>query len=302
MSNLITLPRLAELPNMGTIVSNSPAYAQALVTAASDDIRAWCCRTFTLQSFTEYLSPGVYNGEPTLLREYPVTEISRVAADAQPVLTVTNTNPTTNQRATVETTTTGVKLVTVASAVPTTTTLLYATYPTLNALAGAINAVSTWSATVTTGGPNNTNYGLYPSADLKPIQGAASALGSGGVTLAMWVESVPPMADGYSSVGWGSGAWRCDQDKGALYLVLPRGPLQVRVDYTAGYATIPNPIQEACAQYASYLYQQAKSSQVIRSQTLGPFSTTFVGSQPMPKHISTMLNRWTAHDRRVNAN
>ena len=76
-------------------------------------------RDFTLGSYSEYHSGGIYIREPLRLRQFPVVEITRVASNPRPALLVQNVDAITNQRATVETTTTGIRLLRVASAVTT---------------------------------------------------------------------------------------------------------------------------------------------------------------------------------------
>src|SRR5262249_32191377 len=107
------------------------------------------------------------------LRHYPLLSISRVAADPTAALTVQNTSASV-QRATVQVTATGLTLVHIASGTSTSTSLTFAGNATLSALATALTAVGPgWGATVTAG------YESWASADLRALQGAQSAKGTG---------------------------------------------------------------------------------------------------------------------------
>src|ERR1041385_9173078 len=83
---------------------------------------------------------------------------------------VTNTSGS-NQRATIKVTSTGVELISVASGVPTTSTINFADQVTLSALATAITALGNcWSADVV-----ESSHNLRASADLRALQGAFPA-------------------------------------------------------------------------------------------------------------------------------
>ncbi len=287
MPDLITLPRAAQNPTLASFSAANPSYLQSLVTAASDAIRRACGRDFTLGNYIEYHGGGIHIREPLRLRQFPVAEITRIAAEPRPALLVQNLDSISNQRATVETTLAGLRLVTVASAVLTTTDLLYATYPTLTALAGAINTLGGgWSAGV------RDDFANWPSADFKPFQGAVSAL-NGGQNLEMYSETIQPFmawpsSTGDAEEGWPATAgWRLDEETGELFGRFPRGQLNIRIDYKAGFAAIPQPVQEACAQLAQDLYQAGLVNNTLKKATLGPSSvelkSTTSAAQMSPK-------------------
>ena len=270
MSDLITLSRAAQNPSLAQLAASSPAYLASLITAASDAIRRACGRDFVLSSYSEYHNGGVYVREPLRLRQFPVVEITRVAAAPRAALLVQNVDAVTNQRATVETTTTGLRLTRVASAVVTTTDLTYTSYPTIASMASAINALNAgWSATARAG------FDQWPSADLKPLQGALSVI-QGGRDLELYSESIQPLAglrfaDEYESGPFSAG-WRLDDETGELYGRFPRGQLNIRIDYRAGFATVPQPVQEACVQLVQDLYQAGLVNNSLKKATLGSSS------------------------------
>src|SRR5262249_41343414 len=104
-----------------------------------------------------------------LLRHYPIMSVERVAYSPQPVLSISNTSAA-NQQARVKTTSDGVVLIRVASAVTTYNKLTWAGNATVTALQTAINALGNgWTATVPS------SYANYPTFDIIANQGAMNA-------------------------------------------------------------------------------------------------------------------------------
>lgn len=168
--------------------------------------------------------------------------MERVATDPTVVLQVTNTAAAV-ERASVQVTDVGLTLCRVASGVTTLdSSVTWSSNPTLTAVAAAVNALGNgWSARVPLSA-----YALWPSADLRPIQGALfCALGS-------WAGIKQHVTDIV--------AWEADEEPAVLYRTdapWPTAPGSVRVVYTAGYPAIPDPVQEATAEYAAVLFWQA---------------------------------------------
>ncbi len=276
MTDLITNSRTIQNATLSALDNSNPSYLASLITAASDAIRHACHRDFTQTSYTEYYSGSANPGaaEPLRLRQYPVVEITRVASSPRPALIVVNSDSATNQRATVETTQTAVQLVRVASAVPTTVMLNYADYPTVGQLAGAINALADgWSASVQTQTITG-DFSKWPTADFRPLQGAVTAF-LGGACLEIYTEDIEPFllatsfpAGVFDGSGPGFG-WRLDDETGELYARFPRGRLNIRIDYSAGYASVPQAVQEATVQLAQDLYQAGLVNSTLKKATLG---------------------------------
>jgi hypothetical protein len=268
MPDLITTSRATQHTALNTLNSTNPAYLSSLITTASDLIRRTTHRDFTQTTYTEYHSGNIYIREPLRLRQFPVPQISRVAMTPRPALMIQNTDPATNQRATAETTPTSLRLTRIASAVTTTSDLPFTTYPTLFSIATAVNATgSGWKAAVLN------NFTNWPATDLRPLQGAASALDPG-VTLELYTEQCPafsnwPPGDGDYDTPGPSFGWRLDDETGELFARLPRGHLNVRIDYTAGFATLPQAVQEAAVQLVLDLYNAGLVNNTLKKATLG---------------------------------
>lgn len=270
LPDLITVSRATQNAALSALNASNAAYLASLITAASDAIRRACNRDFSQSTYTEYYSGSGSSGtvEPLRLRQFPVTEITRVATSPRAALHVQNTDGLGNQRATVETTPTSVRLLRVASASSVTVDLAFATYPTIALLAAAANALGGgWNATAVG------DFANWPSSELKPLQGAANAL-IGGRDLEVYTEDLQPYLDwppGDPSGDGGRGfcGWRLDDETGELFGRFPRGQLNVRIDYTAGFATIPQPVQEAAVQLVQDLYNAGLVNNTLKKAMLG---------------------------------
>jgi hypothetical protein len=157
----------------------------------------------------------------------------------------------------------------IASANVTTNDLAYSTYTTLASIASAINALSNGWTAQTLG-----SFGNWPTADLKPLQGAVSALGTAR-SFEIYTEDVnpfaywPPGVCGDEMISTTNAGWRLDDETGLLYARFPRGHLNIRIDYTAGYASIPQAVQEACVQLVCDLYNAGLVNTTVKKATLG---------------------------------
>src|SRR5262249_21258387 len=109
--NLCTLER-ARL-NLPNALSTDERLIDALVGAASEAIRRWCRRRFTLGRYDEVLDgPG---SARLMLGESPLQAVESVRYSPQSVLEVSNTATSANQQARVAVTSAGLELVRVAS-------------------------------------------------------------------------------------------------------------------------------------------------------------------------------------------
>ncbi len=280
-------------------VSSVDALLQTLLTAASDAIQKWCRRDFVSTSYDELYSG---NGRRELiLRQYPVVSVESVRYRVATVLKITNTDPA-NVQARVSVTNTGLKLVRVnAGAKSTDTSVNFAGNATLAALAAAVIALGHgWSAQ-TVG--DSTNYGSWPSADLywppsfPTFEGGSSGQGALQCVAGSFAEL---RMHTYELAGcqWDSRGWLLRaipySDPELQHpedLVWPAGINNLRIQYTAGYATIPEAIQEACAEWTAALYWQCGRDPMLTNQlTTGGAASGWKGTpgQP-PDHVLALL-------------
>lgn len=257
MADLITSARAKYSINQSSFSSAEDTTIAALVTAISKAVKRYCRREFDSQSFDELYSG---NGDfRLLLNQYPIISVSRVASGLKTVLTIRNTSGS-NQRATVAVTSSGLTLVRVASGTASTdTSVTWAGNATVQAVANAVNALGNgWSATI----PDST-YALWASSDLRAIQGALDAKNVD-ASLRLFAEDI----DDYevdSTHGWllrghRGIAW---EDDIVEYAGWDCGIDNFRVAYTAGYSTVPEDVQEACAQWVAALFWQTKENPAV---------------------------------------
>jgi len=253
----------------------------SLITAISDFIEKWCKRRFVTWSYDE-----LYNGNGDrrmILRQYPIQSVKSVRYRPVTVLFVQNTNMTLIQQARVSVLNNGLALFTMASGVATTTTagLTYAACPTLQSLATAINAIgSGWTAQVV--GASAGDYGLWPSSDLYVPGSFGDALEGTGILQSQGAQNARGVnaelkmhtyeLSGYQ---WDARGWLLRAipytDPELLHpedLIFLVGINNFRVQYTAGYSTVPEAVQEACAEWVAQLIYEIQRDPALQSQAI----------------------------------
>jgi hypothetical protein len=273
---------------------------------ASDAIEKYCRRHFYSKFYDE-----LYNGtgdRRLLLREYPIQSVQSVRYRPVTVLKIINNN-TANVQARVAITSTGLSLFRFnGGSSSTDTSVTFAGYATLTAVVGAINALGNgWSAQAV---GDNVNYGAWPSADLywppsvgdgTSAQGALSACG----------QFAELKMHTYELAGF-----QFDQMRGWLLraipftdpellhpedLVFPTGINNFRIQYTAGFTTIPEAVQEACAEWVAQMYFLTTRDPLLMHQV--PSGGTAVGWAPPsgqtpeqpPDNVRTLLAPYRRH-------
>jgi len=278
--DLVTLARAEQSMQNYTPGSND-SVVSTLVTAVSEAIEKYCCRHFYSRSIDE-----LYNGtgdRRLILREYPIQSVQSVRYRPVTVLKIQNSDQLTNQRATVAVTSTGLTLSRVASGIVTTdTSSTFAGFPTLQGLVNNINSLGNgWTAQIV--GVNPGDYGSWPSADLYVPPSYGDGVQSQGALTARGVYAELKMHT-YELAGyqWDPRGWLLRAipytDPELLHpedLIWPVGINNFRVQYTAGYTTIPEAVQEACAEWVNELYQLASRDPAAKNVRLQGSGATF---------------------------
>ena len=216
---------------------------------------------------------------PIILRNQPVDKIVRVCFFNNGWLLVGNNAA---QVASFSTTATGLTLTSITDGVVTSTTLDYATYPTIGELAAEISETAGWTATVTTGKAS------YPSADIVPQQWAN----------AKFANQVIQWEDYQGSFDFSA--------NGIIYGLLPiplslgyRTPtslalsayrdMKVRICYSAGFPEIPEDLLMVCANLAISAYNGGKE---VQTETLGQWSYTYFSPSVLTMADKKVLSRY----------
>lgn len=241
----------------------------SLIDAVSTWVDSYCNRSaggFNIQSYDI-----LFHGTGTRIYhtpDYPIQSITRISTYQVPCLGILNTDPDVGSRALVQYTTTSAILTKIKSNVTTTTTLLYSTYPTVNNLAAAINALgNNWIAQVMAG------LGARPSTDIRPSQGG---YGAHPIMSYAWTEylDIPQ--------------FRVKESTGEIfsYYGFNRGVFNYRILYSAGYTSFPVDLEQALVELvqAAYLLRNLNpnlASESISGQGVGTYSysrfTNFLG-------------------------
>lgn len=253
--------------------SSQDALIATLITVCSDAIEKYCRRDFYVRAYDE-----LYNGEGDrrlLLRQYPLQSIKSVRYRPVTVLKIQNTNTALNQQARVAVTSTGLTLIRIASAVTTTNDLTYASNPTLQSLAAAVTALGNgWTGQVV--GDSAGDYGLWPSADLYiPPSFGDGTQSQGNLTARGAIAELKLHTYELQGYQWDTRGWLLRAipytDPELLHpedLIWPVGINNFRVQYTAGYTTIPEAVQEACAMWVAMIYYQTLRDPQLASQNV----------------------------------
>ena len=92
----------------------------------------------------------------------------------------------------------------------------------------------------------------------------------------------------------GTGEIRFIRNCTAGYCYFPSGFQNLQANYTAGFAAVPEDIQEATAHMCAYIYGMASLVVGVKSEKLGDYAKAFgiVGDEQMPPLIKQMLSQY----------
>src|SRR5262249_53579589 len=121
------------------------------------------------------------------------------------------------------------------------------------------------------------NYGLWPSVDLYCPNGAATGANAGQGSLTAWGQNAELKMHTYELAGYqihNADGWLLRAipytDPELLHpedLIWPVGISNFRVQSTAGYATVPDPVQAACSQHVAALFRHFGKPSFLTAET-----------------------------------
>jgi hypothetical protein len=273
-----------------------------LITSASRAVQKYCRRDFVAQAYDE-----LYNGNGDrrlILRQYPLVSVQSVRYRPVTVLKIQN-NLANTPIARVSVSNVGLTLVRVTSGVTSTdTSVAFASNATVVALQNAVNALGNgWSAA-------GQGYDQWPGADIycpNGIVGSAGPLPSSQGALTAAGQFAELKLHTYELAGY-----QLQQRQGWLLraipytdpellhpedLIWPVGINNFRVQYTAGYATVPEDVQEATAQLiASWFVQRGRDLTLQSESTHGSYSySAAVNQGQMPDRVRALVRPYRYH-------
>jgi hypothetical protein len=154
------------------------------------------------------------------------------------------------------------------------TSTTFASYVTLTAVAGNINSLGHgWTAQVE--GSATGDYGLWPSSDLYCPNGPTALFGGGAGqgNLTARGQVAELKMHTYELAGY-----QIEQRQGHLLraipytdpellhpedLIWPVGINNFRIQYTAGFSTVPEDVQLACLQWVAALFWESKDNPAV---------------------------------------
>jgi hypothetical protein len=288
MADLITLARAKVNAVTASSTGSDDSTLSQLINSASKAVQRYCRRDFVQAAYDE-----LYNGNGNRrlhLRQYPIVSVQSVRYRPVTVLKVINTLVNTPQ-ARVTVTSTGLTLLTVTSGTPTTLTVPFAGNPTIVAVQNAINALGNgWNA-------QGTGYDQWPAADLRSPQGALTAAGQNAELKLHTYELAGYQID--ERRGWLLRAIPYT-DPELLHpedLVWPVGINNFRVQYTAGYAPVPEDVQEAAAQLVAMLFKDLGRNQNLVSENLtgAAYRALTDTDNQLPRSIRVLLQPYRSY-------
>lgn len=223
-----------------------------LLVRATETIQQYCRRDLTSTSYREQV-----NGDGTniiMLKQYPIIAVELLALSKTSGLAVKNTS-TDAYRATVKVTDTTFVLKVYGGTNAGTSTLTLASYATMTLLKTAIEALAKgWSVEL------YTEYTVWSPTELLPIM-EKDCLDT------YAYACLPEEGEDDYEVRDGQGIIYAQSEIGA-------GVNNIIVKYTAGYATIPAGVEQACIEFAKYMYDQRKITSGMQSERIGDYSYT----------------------------
>lgn len=260
-----------------TGVTGEDALLEALIDAISDRIETFCGRLFLTRTHKEWYDS---NGTTELLlNNYPIIEVDRVAIGRTDALYIECT-ATDASRAyarmnyddTLDLTITGG-----TSAGTTSLTLSDAANDTLTELIAVIGATSGWDATLLYVADA---AGLHVSADLVPTIG---------------LECLSPARATFQIPDAAVSEIEMDRDMGLLRFMsaVSTGSRYIRVEYTAGYAAIPDDLELLAAQAVANAYNWLKADGSLESEKIGTYAyKRMPNSAWLTKPLRDELSLW----------
>lgn len=251
---------LTSITNVETLIGLTAGAQDAVLTLLIDKtsrrITDYLNREIVSQSFTNELYEWPWTRN-LVLKQPDVSAVGFLACEKDSAFTASYSGSDTHAR--IEVTDTQVTLVSRAGATSTSNALTYASNATVGAIVTAINAVSGWTATTVTDGP---------SAYL--ARSGSKSAKSNTVTVEAWTEYTGEYATNYKTgiITFGAGRWY-DFSGYPDYT-----PNMVRVDYTAGFSTIPEGVELTCMEMVRDAWFNRARDTTLQSESLGDYSYT----------------------------
>ncbi len=284
------LTTLAQLKaHLGITASTDNTILEQYIDHATAKIERWIGRQILVRNYFEWY--GGNDVRSVRVKQYPINNVVGVYTGLAAALTIAST-VSSDIRLTVSINTDplgtvangalapGVTLTRTTTAGTTSTnTLTFATYPDTTSLVAAINAITGYSATVTT---------AMRCAQLHPRAGGDIKMAT--VVLTGVNVSSEFVYDSYL------GIVTIRQDAfptmGQHHARFPSALQSTLIEYSAGYTAVPDDIHQACLVIAGTMYLSRKSDTSLQSESLGDYSYSMASADSSRAMMEDMLGSW----------
>lgn len=265
---------------LGITVSTDDAVLERAIDRATSRIESYLERNIKERSYAEWRSGA---GVDTIrLHQWPVTTVTSVFSGNIAVMVIGAKGN--NLRASIavnqETPTPAVVATyTDIAGATTATSIPFATYPTVSDVAAQIGATGAFNATVTKN---------LRAVQMRPRAGADCVLAS----MTLYGADTPS-------------EFTYDYERGRLTIdrswfaywplqkgIMPNVAKSILIEYTAGYATVPDDIEQACIEVASMLYRDRRRDGNLQSEGLGDYNYSRATVAEMNAKLDSLLERW----------
>ena len=274
--------------HLGITVSTYDTILEQYIDHASAKIERWIGRQIKLRNYSEWY--GGNDVRSVKVKQYPINNVVGVYTGLAAAITISST-VSSDIRLTVSINTDPLGTVangalapcavltrTTSAGTTTTSTLLFSTYADTTSLVAAINAITGYSATVTT---------AMRCAQLHPRAGGDIKMAT--VVLTGVDVSSEFVYDSYL------GIVTIRQDAFPMASHNARYPSALQstlIEYSAGYTTVPDDIHQACLVIAGTMYLSRKSDTSLQSESLGDYSYSMASADSSRAMMEDMLGSW----------
>ena len=275
--------------HLGITVSTYDTILEQYIDHATAKIERWIGRQIKVRNYFEWY--GGNDVRSVRVKQYPINNVVGVYTGLAAAMTIAST-VSSDVRLTVSINTDPLGTVangvlapcavltrTTTAGTTTTDTLLFSTYPDTTSLVAAINAITGYSATVTT---------AMRCAQLHPRAGGDIKMAT--VVLTGVDVSSEFVYDSYLGiVTIRQDAFPTMRSYSARY---PSALQSTLIEYSAGYTTVPDDIHQACLVIAGTMYLSRKSDTSLQSESLGDYSYSMASADSSRAMMEDMLGSW----------
>jgi len=274
--------------HLGITVSTYDTILEGYIDHATAKIERWIGRQIKLRNYSEWY--GGNDVRSVRVKQYPINSVVGVYTGLAAGMTISSTTAS-DVRLTVSVNTDplgtiangvlspGITLSRTTSAgTPSANTLEFSSFPTTTLLAAEISTYAGFSATATT---------AMRCAQLHPRAGGDVKQSS--VVLTGVDVSSEFVYDSYL------GIVTIRQDAFPMAQHNARYPSALQstlIEYSAGYTTVPDDIDQACLVIAGTMYLSRKSDTSLQSESLGDYSYSMASADSSRAMMEDMLGSW----------